>query len=115
MQRVTAQQMDGRSTPKPGSHAGGEATVKVCGVGVAMLSGQKLGASLVDRHMVNVGTILVALPSGHPARPGAGPSSADGRGWGGGCVVLRAGESPAHGEGGQQAGGEATGMPGERR
>ena len=31
--------------------------MKVCGVAVAMLSGQKLGISLVDRHMVNVGTI----------------------------------------------------------
>lgn len=30
--------------------------MKVCGVGVAMLSGQKLGISLVDRHAVNVGT-----------------------------------------------------------
>jgi len=29
-----------RSTPKPGSFAGEEATVKVCGVAVAMLPGQ---------------------------------------------------------------------------
>jgi hypothetical protein len=47
----------GRSTPKPGSFAGGEATVKVCGVAVAMLPGQELDISLVDRHMVNVGTV----------------------------------------------------------
>ena len=90
--------------------------MKVCGVVVAMLSGQKLGISLVDRRMVNVGTSR-SRPTGTGIQsgPGAGPSSAEGRGWGGGLVVLRAGESPAHGEGGQQAGGEATGMPGDRR
>ena len=32
-----------------------EATMKVCGVVVAMLPGQQLGAELVDRFMVNVG------------------------------------------------------------
>ena len=32
--------VDARSTPKPGSFAGGEAMVKVCGVTVAMLPGQ---------------------------------------------------------------------------
>ena len=31
--------------------------MKVCGVAVAMLPGQELDISLVDRHMVNVGTI----------------------------------------------------------
>lgn len=39
----------GWSTPKPVDSAGGEATLKVCGVGVAMLPGHELGASLVDR------------------------------------------------------------------
>ena len=29
--------LDGGSTPKPGSRSGGEATLKGCGVGVAML------------------------------------------------------------------------------
>jgi len=29
--------VDGGSTPKPGSRSGGEATLKGCGVGVAML------------------------------------------------------------------------------
>ena len=44
--------------------------MKDCGVAVAMLPGQELGISLVDRHMVNVGTIrgcligLVANPVG---------------------------------------------------
>ncbi len=90
--------------------------MKVCGVGVAMLSGQKLGISLVDRHAVNVGTACCRpTAAGIQSVAGAGPSSADGRRWGGGLVVLRAGENPVHGEGGQQAGGEATGMPGDRR
>lgn len=34
-----------------------EATVKVCGVAVAMLSGYQLGAMLVDRRAVNMGTV----------------------------------------------------------
>ena len=33
-----------RSTPKPGSLAGGEATLNGCGVGVAMLPGHQLDA-----------------------------------------------------------------------
>ena len=37
-----------RSTPKPADCAGGEATVKACGVGVAMLPGQSWVAYLVD-------------------------------------------------------------------
>jgi hypothetical protein len=40
MQRVTAMSEERRSTPKPGSFAGQEATVKACGVAVAMLPGQ---------------------------------------------------------------------------
>ena len=35
---------------------------------------------------------------------GIGPSSAEGTGWGGGPVVVRARERRAHGEGGQQVG-----------
>ena len=80
--------------------AGREATRKVCGVLVARLSGEKLGADPADRSVVNVGTIRC-----RPSRPRAGwagPSSADGTGWGGAFVVVRAGESPVHGEGRQQ-------------
>lgn len=40
-----------RSTPKPVDCAGGEATVKACGVGVAMLPGQSWVAYLVDRFL----------------------------------------------------------------
>ena len=37
------------STPEPVGFAGKEATVKDCGVAVAMLPGQELGAYLVER------------------------------------------------------------------
>jgi hypothetical protein len=37
--------------------AGGEATVKVCGVTVGDAAGVELGASLVDRMTVNAGTV----------------------------------------------------------
>ena len=39
----------GRSTPKPDSLTGGEATLKVCGVGVGDAAGVELGAFLVKR------------------------------------------------------------------
>jgi hypothetical protein len=39
------------STPKPVDCVGGEATVKGCGVGVAMLPGQSWVAYLVDRFL----------------------------------------------------------------
>ena len=38
---------------------GGEAPRKVCGVLVAMLQGEELGADPVDRDVVNVGTVPV--------------------------------------------------------
>jgi hypothetical protein len=41
--------------------------LKDCGVGVAMLPGQELGTSLVDRPVGNVGTTR-GRPSGWPAR-----------------------------------------------
>jgi hypothetical protein len=49
----------------------GEATVKVCGVAVAMLSGYQLGAYLVDRRAVNMGTVR-GRPGSRLARPGLG-------------------------------------------
>ena len=48
-----------------------EATVKVCGVAVAMLSGHQLGAYLVDRRAVNMGTVR-GRPGSRFARPGLG-------------------------------------------
>jgi hypothetical protein len=48
-----------------------EATVKGCGVAVAMLSGYQLGAGLVDRRVGNMGTVR-GRPGYWPARPGSG-------------------------------------------
>jgi hypothetical protein len=95
--------------------AGGEAARKVCGVLVAMLQGEELGADPVDRDVVNVGTVPV--PPCPPPVGGGGQARcrlmAPGRG--GGSVVVRAGESPVHGEGTQQAGRAVAGMSGGRR
>ncbi|RNI16481.1 hypothetical protein EFY87_19935 [Flexivirga caeni] len=74
---------------------GPEAMVKACGVAMAMLPGYQLDSSLVERHMVNVGTVTQAPPWGQVHRRPM-------RAWrGGGPVVVRARESRAHGEGGQ--------------
>lgn len=54
--------------------SGPEATVKVCGVVVAMLPGQQVGASLVDRCAVNVGTIHKSPCLDMPGRGWAGTS-----------------------------------------
>lgn len=94
---------------------GGEAARNACGVLVAMLLGEELGADPVDRDVVNVGTV--------PMSPSPPPSGGGGQarcrlmapGRDGGSVVVRVGESPAHGEGTQQAGRADAGMPGGRR
>lgn len=78
-------------------------------------AGAKLGAKLVDRFFVNTGTVLESFPLvGSHRVSGIGPSSAEGQGQGGGPVVVRAGERPVHGEGGQQVGSLWAGMPGGR-
>ena len=76
-------------------------------------AGTKLGISLVDRHIVNVGTIR-GRPSGRVASPVGGRLVVGVRaaGWGAGPVVVRAEESSVLGEGGQQVSGEDAGMPG---
>ena len=86
----------GRGTPGPvsGRRSGGHGECLRRNRGEA--AGVQLGTSPDNRFMVNVGTIpgpplLVRMPCG-PIREGA--SSADGPGWGGGPVVVRAGESP---------------------
>jgi hypothetical protein len=48
-----------------------KATVNVCGVAVAMPSGYQLGAGLVDRHAVNMGTTR-GRPWSRSIRPGWG-------------------------------------------
>ena len=64
-------------------------------------AGEKLGAAPTNRSAVNVGTVLVSALSALAA--GSGAASADGTGRGGAFVVVRAGESPVHGEGRQRA------------
>jgi hypothetical protein len=78
-------------------------------------AGAKLGAKLINRFAVNTGTIarrsrcLESIWAG-----GIDTSSVEDSRWGGGSVVVRAGERPAHGEGGQQVGSERAGIPGGR-
>jgi hypothetical protein len=95
---------------------GGEATRKDCGVLVAMLQGEELGADPVDRVVVNVGTV----PGSPVAPPAVGVGGrvrcrpmAPGRG--GGSVVVRGRESRPHGEGAQRASSVDAGKPGGRR
>ena len=78
-------------------------------------AGAKLDAKLIYRFAVNTGTIphRSRCPESIQAG-GIGTSSVEGTGWGGGPVVVRAGERPAHGEGGQQVGSDSAGMPGGR-
>jgi hypothetical protein len=114
--RDAARDRDERSTPKLVEFAGEEATSNVCGVGVAMLSGHQLGTSLVDRSLGERGN-----HSRSPYRLASQASRGQARRWllavewGGGLVVLRAGESPVHGEGDQQVSSEVAGRPGGRR
>ena len=79
-------------------------------------AGAKLDAKLIDRFAVNTGTVpRRSRCPGAIRAAGIGTSSAEGTGWGGGSVVVRARERRAHGEGGQQVGSAGEGMPGGRR
>ena len=60
-------------------------------------AGEKLGAAPVDRSAMNVGTTWGRPPLAGRFAVGCWPP-----GWGGAFVVVRAGESPAHGEGRQR-------------
>ena len=106
----------GRGLRSRPNAVGGEAARKVCGVLVAMLQGEELGADPVDRDVVNVGTVPVS-PFPLPVVGGGGQArcrlTAPGRD--GGSLVVRGRESRSHGEGTQQAGRAVTGMPGGRR
>jgi hypothetical protein len=106
----------GRGLRSRPNAVGGEATRKVCGVLVAMLQGEELGADPVDRGVVNVGTV--------PQPPVLSPVVGGGGqvrcrlmavGQGGGSVVVRGRESRPHGEGTQQVSRAVAGMPGGRR
>ena len=100
----------GRGLRSRPNAVGGEAARKVCGVLVAMLQGEELGADPVDRDVVNVGTVPVPPTCGGQARCRL---IAPGRG--GGSVVVRGRESRPHGEGTQRASGADAGRPGGRR
>jgi hypothetical protein len=78
-------------------------------------AGAELGAKPIDRFSVNTGTI--PLRSCGPDAiwvGGIDASSVEGAGWGGGSVVVRAGERLVHGEGSQQVSSTDAGMPGGR-
>ena len=80
-----------------------EATVKCCGVAVAMPQGIELGSSLVERIAVNTGTVLVLPAATRPAwRVGWAHRRLIGPGRGGAAVVVGAWESHAQGEGWQR-------------
>jgi hypothetical protein len=97
--------------------AGGEATGKGCGVPVAMLQGEELGAGPVDRYVVNVGTApeLPVVPPGLGGGGGQARCRLTASRWDGGSVVVRAAESVVHGEGTQRASSTAGGTSGGRR
>src|ERR1022692_1471337 len=89
----------------PGRHAGvvSGGHGEVLRVSLGSGAGIELGSSFVERITVNTGTVSVLPDPAHPVRRvGLGASSADRIGAGGAVVVLRAGESPAHGEGRQR-------------
>jgi hypothetical protein len=79
-------------------------------------AGEKLGATPVDRHMVNVGTAL-ELPSCPAIQVGRGRARRQPMVWGrdGAAVVLGAGESPVQGEGRQRVSSRRTEQPGGHR
>ena len=90
-------------TPWLGDVASREATVKDCGVVVAMLQGHSWAPTPSKGSGVNVGTIPVAP---HPASSQLVGGKARRRlmppGWDGGPVVVRGRESRLHGEGVQR-------------
>ena len=77
-----------------GEAVGGEATGKACGVAVAMLSGKSWAPPRRSVSGERGNHLRGRPPAGHPARWWAGPSSAEGPGWGGGLVVVRAPREP---------------------
>ena len=86
-----------------GDVASREATVKVCGVAVAMLQGHSWAPTPSNGSTVNVGTIAavpspvsILLAGGKARRRLMLPW------WGGGPVVVRGRESRSHGEGVQR-------------
>lgn len=93
----------GRGTSLPGDVAGGEATVKACGVAVAMLQGHRWAPTPSKGSAVNVGT-TAAVPAPDSQWLAAGNARRQQMlsRWGGGPVVVRGRESRSHGEGVQR-------------
>jgi hypothetical protein len=83
--------------------AGREATVKDCGVVVAMLQGHSWAPNPVERFKVNVGTVpVVPSPASRMLAGGKACRRLMPPGWDGGPVVVRGRESRPHGEGVQR-------------
>jgi hypothetical protein len=83
--------------------AGREATVKDCGVVVAMLQGHSWAPNPVERFKVNVGTVpVVPSPASRMLAGGKACRRLMPPGWDGGSVVVRGRESRPHGEGVQR-------------
>src|SRR4051812_45140745 len=90
----------GRGTSGPGDVAGGEATVKACGVAVAMLQGHSWAPTPSNGSGVNVGPIPpVPFPGSRLLPGGKAHRRPMPVGWGGGPVVVRGRESRSHGKG----------------
>jgi hypothetical protein len=92
-----------RRTPGLGDVTGREATVKACGVAVAMLQGHSWAPTPSIGSAVNVGTIP-AVPDPHRSQRCGGKARRQPMlpGWDGGPVVVRDRESRSHGEGVQR-------------
>lgn len=79
-------------------------------------AGMQTGSSSTERTTANTGTIRSQLQGVYCQFVfGIGASTAERAGWGGAVVVLRAGESPAHGEGRQRIVRRVGGCNAERR
>jgi hypothetical protein len=90
-------------TLRPVDVAGQEATVKACGVVVAMLQGHSWAPTPSNGSRVNVGTIpAVPSPTSNQLAGGKARRRPMLPGWGGGPVVVRGRESRLHGKGVQR-------------
>lgn len=94
----------------------GRPSPRCCGFGGGEAVAAELGADPVDRHTVNVGT-LVGSPSPPPSQGGDGQAHRRLMAWrgGGGSVVVRGRESRLHGEGTQRVRRRCDGTPGGGR
>jgi hypothetical protein len=101
-------------TPWRPVNAKGEAMVNARGVAMARPQGHSGAPNRLNDSEVNVGTVHRRSCRWQPASTGIGALSAEGGGWGGGPVVVRAEESSVHGEGVQQIGSADAGMLGGR-